>query len=704
MSGTIILPTFSGHFSQANNLIETIRKTSGDIPINIIISKDDEKLFRKYKHDEFCEIKYIENLVKDYAGIDISAVKLLKSIGKFRFQALKKILGVLNCNTSLALILDSETNIVKDLNGMFSGGLEKTTVLYTERKWDKIPESLTTDVRTEVNTLLDQQSDNWFFESFNWIYDVELLKKMLLSIESKFGKDWIFRKTPLFECQLYYQYVFNQHTSYSFLRVEDLFIEHFGVGYGNQIINRFWNSSITSYGMIEYAAHLMSKEEYISFISNPKVTHHLRLIRHEPPLIYDIVKAARQKCSVQEYYGEAAMHRGDFTTGKIAVLISGDFYNIDNVLNIKNFLAGVDCDIFVATKKDNHLAPLINEILTPVKIIKTDDELSFGRYSKSLAISDGIAETAIKEGRDIGVSNMFDKLFLAYNAMKEYQFEIPQEYGVVVRVRPDIYSTSRLKDIFYDVAENTQIDQETIFFPNRFWSQGINDQLFFGKMKPMLELLDNLSGEKYIDCEYLNPEYFLGKTILKLNLKPIAIDFNYILMRNQPIEISLVQQKLSEQESAFWSKKIPFICWKDLTNNLESVLNNIYIKNTKLSVSNVFTLKKKSIDYFYGKMHDGKVLVFTSEHKSPYISASKIKKICIPFLSYLLILGYPFSTMSVNNIVLKKYSKEFNELEILKDERLEKVSVFTPKPSVLAWGIVQAAKRVRRLLLKMLRR
>ncbi|EKN5138766.1 hypothetical protein DVP71_00400 [Yersinia enterocolitica] len=72
---------------------------------------------------------------------------------------------------------------------MFKGGVENTTVLYSLRKWDKIPESLTTSVRTEVNYLLGQSNDYWFFESFNWIYDVDLLKCMLASIEEKLGRN-----------------------------------------------------------------------------------------------------------------------------------------------------------------------------------------------------------------------------------------------------------------------------------------------------------------------------------------------------------------------------------------------------------------------------------------------------------------------------------------------------------------------------------
>ncbi|WEP51028.1 hypothetical protein NMY27_07510 [Cronobacter dublinensis subsp. beijingensis] len=704
MSGTVILPTFSGHFFHASNLINTIRKTSGDIKIDVIISKADEELFSKYKNDDFCEIKYIEDLIKEYSGVDISATDLLKSIGKFRFQALKKLLGVLYCKTSLALVLDSETNIVKNLNEMFSEGIENTSVLYSHRQWDKVPHSLTTEVRTEVNILLEEHSDFWFFESFNWVYDIQILKRMFSVIESKFGKDWIFRQKPLFECQLYYQFAYSQNSSYKFTRVEQLFLEHFGNEYGNKIIDRFWGSSFTFCGMIEYAAYLMSKEEYISFVTDPRVTHHLRLVRHEPPLIYDVVDIARKQSSPKEYYGEAAMHRGDFTRGKIAVLISGDFHHLENILNIKNFLAGVECDLFVSVLEDSYLVPLINELLSPVAIVAVDDNLQLGNHTKVLALSEGLPERATKPNRDIGVANMFDKLAVAYQAMKKHQLNTAEDYSIVVRVRPDIFSTARLKDVFFDVAEHSQIDDETIFFPNRFWSQGINDQFFFGKSNPMESLLDMLTGNNYINCEYQNPEYFLGNTLLAQKLKPVAFNFNYILMRGQRAEIHSINSKLSEQEGAFWSKTIPYPCWKDLSAHLKNILNNVYIKNAQLEVSSIFTFNRQHMDFFYGKTSEGKLYAFTSQQKSPHVKVSLVRKMYIPFLSYLMVFGYPYTITDTSNVTLLSYAEEKKEIKIKTENGVESLKIYTPKPSTFAWLIVQIAKKTRRVLIRIIRR
>ncbi|MCG4668076.1 hypothetical protein NE699_23150 [Escherichia coli] len=68
MLGTIIIPTYSGHFTQASNLIKTIKDTSPLLHIDIIISKDDEKLFDIYNNDPTCNVKFIEELFwsRDY--------------------------------------------------------------------------------------------------------------------------------------------------------------------------------------------------------------------------------------------------------------------------------------------------------------------------------------------------------------------------------------------------------------------------------------------------------------------------------------------------------------------------------------------------------------------------------------------------------------------------------------------------------------
>ena len=704
MLGTIIIPTYSGHFTQASNLIKTIKDTSPLLHIDIIISKDDEKLFDIYNNDPTCNVKFIEDLVKSYSGVEITGSELLKGVGKFRFQALKKILGVFSCYTDLALVLDSETNIVRDLNEMFTQGLENTTVLYSFRDWNKIPESLTTEVRREVNLLLDQHNDYWFFESFNWIYDVNVIKDMLHAIECRFGKNWIFRNAALFECQLYYQYAFNHNTKYKFVRVENLFLDHFGEEYGQKIVNRFWRSSFTFCGMVEYAAHLMNRAEYIGFITDPKVTKHLRLLRHEPPVIYDVVDEVRARCPEELYFGEAAMYRGDFTRGKVAILISGEFHCLDNILNIKNFLSGVDCDIFVTTQKDSHLVPLIDELLSPIQISESDDELHRGRYVRNMSLTEGAPEYAVKADRDICVSNMFDKILLTYKMMKNHQENLSDKYSIVVRIRPDIFSVSRLKDIFLDVAEHSQVDNNSIFFPDRFWSQGINDQFFFGKTECMSILLENLSSEKYLSEEFLNPEYFLGKTVLKNGLKPIAFKYKYILLRNQQIHIDLINTRLNEQENIFWSKTIQFPCWKDLTLQLKTNLSNVHIKNSQLKPSRIFTLRRKDIEFFYGKSKNGKLYVFTCEHKSPYIFASEVRKIYIPFLSYLMVFGYPYTVTEVNNVTLKHYDPKTEQLQIEIDDHEQVLTICFPKPSFFAWLIVQIIKNSRKCVLSLLRR
>ncbi len=177
-------------------------------------------------------------------------------------------------------------------------------------------------------------------------------------------------------------------------------------------------------------------------------------------------------------------------------------------------------------------------------------------------------------------------------------------------------------------------------------------------------------------------------------------------MRNQGIEIDNIQCKLDNQENLFWSKTIPYPCWKDLSAYLKNNLDNILVKNAQLEVSRILTFRRKDVEFFYCKAANGNTLVFTSEHKSPYVHVSQVHKILVPFLSYLIVFGYPYSITDINNVLLKSYDKKSNQLKISKGKHTEikSVTVYTPKPSFLAWGMVQVAKKCRRILLSLLRR
>ncbi|WED78053.1 hypothetical protein [Aeromonas allosaccharophila] len=703
MKYTVLIPTFIGHIHQAKELISSIKRSGeeNNFSIKIVISIEEKEKFDEYEFNKDCTYLYVENLIEKYIDTKISASELLNSVGKFKYQALKKILGVVYSGSDSVLILDSETHIVKNLSEIFLSGIEGTSVLYSSRNWERIPLSLTTEVRDEVNSLLQQNSDKWFFESFNWVYDVESMKLLLGEIEKKYTKKWVFRSKPLFECQLYYQYIYSNRplsVNYRFINVESLYLSHFGHEHGSKILERFWNSPFPFNGVVEYSAQILTKKEYIDFVSDPEVLQHLRLVRHEPISVYDIVNSVHDKIKKCEragsyYYGEASMHRGDFTRGRICILLSGRFNNPDDVLNIKNFLLGVDCDLFVATSNDCYLIPFIQDNLSPISISEVDDNFSLGEREALLSTTDSF-EQDVKAGRDVGSMSMFDKINLAYHNMLEYEKKSGFQYSIIVRLRPDIFSVKRLKDVFYQVSEYASANIDGVFFPNRFWSQGINDQFFFGKRSPMSSILEGVSGSNYIKASYINPEFYMAELIQSKNIKPVAFDFCYILTRSHYDDVYAISSRFHSQESLFWSKTIEHKCWRDLSGELSRIISNVLIKNSEIRPNRFINNRSKECDLFYGKAQNGSY-VFISEHKSADIIVCKINKFVSLFISYLVILGYPFPFSICEKAWLTKYDKSSGILHASLGEKELSVNIYTPKPALLIWFAIRLLRHFR---------
>lgn len=648
--GTIVIPTFSGHVRQATQLVSSIRSGNGaSVDIMLVVSKDDEAFFEDTAKQHDCRLVFIETLIKDYIGKDIRASLLLKAVGKFRYQALKKLLGVCAAQTDFAFIADSESRIVADLSPMFLAGLNETTVLYSLRDWETLGRCLTTEVRDEVNFLLGARSQLWFFESFNWLYSTDLTRSMMRLLSDTHGKEWIFRAKPLFECQLYFQYAFAKNQPYRFLPVEELLAAHFGKTKSNAILERHASSIYRDHGIVEYLGHIISKEEYIEFISSPLIFRHLRVVRHEPAIIHNVVDRTRSKLANYEYLGEAAMHRGDFVRSDIAVLISGIFHNSEDVFNVHRQLQGTECDVFVGVNKSNPMIGLIQDVLKPKAIIEINDASRLGVRSYRLAQA-ARSEKNIKPNRDLGVVGMFDKLAGAYQAMLDEERSRGGSYGIVVRLRPDILSESRLRDAFWRVAEYSSTMEQSVFMPDRFWGQGVNDQFFFGLRSEMESLLSGLDGLAYAAADYLSPEHWLAQRMLRAKLKPVAFEYQYILTRGNYPSLPEVSARFHDQERLFWSRTNWFQPYVDQSVLVERSSLSAMIKNADLRTQTSF-VRGREMEYFFVQIR-GRLGVVVSEYKSPALFLTILPlwlRFTIPFMGQL---GLPGMRLPGNRIWL----------------------------------------------------
>ncbi|HEX2545901.1 MAG TPA: hypothetical protein VHL79_13535 [Ramlibacter sp.] len=618
--GRVLIPTYAGHLDAATELVRSIRECCGpDLPVTLVIGADERPLFADLATRWQCSLLDIETLVRDYTGRFMPAAQLLKLVDRFRYQALKKLLGIARFDGDV-VVLDSESHVLRDLAPMFAGSTTQTTVAYSVRPWHQMPRSLTTEVYEECCHLLGAQG-HWFFESFNWLYSAQLVRDMLEQLAQAHGREWPFRPRPLFECQLYFQYV-HQHAAsrYRFLPVQDILAIHFGAPRAAQLLETFFRSPRAAFGVLEYLARFLTRDEYAAFASDPEVVRHLRLVRHEPAEFYDLLPQLRASNRDNPHYlAEASMHRRPLLDGRIAVIVAGRFHGEQDVYNVRRFLEGVHCDLFLAVERGAWLESLARDVLQPRGVAHTADEAELGRRHLALEATPADRERELKPERDIGSMAMFDKIAAGWQLLKTEEAERGSPYAAVVRLRPDLFASRGLRDVLWDISEHTGSMAGRIFVPDRFWSQGINDQVFLGLRDEMGKLLDGVTPAAFAASSYRNPEFFLGTQLRRTGLQPVAFPLEYILTRGDQPDLHDIEHRWRDQERIFWSGPAPVPHWKDAGVVLDRLLANTQLKNGRMRLQTCPAARGPLVECGDARGEAGQRYLLLAEHKSPRV-------------------------------------------------------------------------------------
>lgn len=660
---TVLIPTYIGHLKPVTALVASIREHCADrVDIVLVIGAKERQAFQQLEQKYSLRILGFEELLFTFSGRRMDTGRLLDVVHRFRFQALKKLLGVASLAGDV-LVMDSESIVTRDLTPLFEGGIAGTTVIYSERPWQTMKKSLTTEVHDECCGLLEQQP-YWYFESFNWLYSSDLVRDMLQHLRAKHGVEWMFRPWSLFECQLYFQYAHSRGASYRFLTAHEILANHFGADRATRLLRAIYESPLAAFGIFEYLARFVSREEYLGFVSDPAVLAHFRLMRHEPYPFYDIVGAVRGAAGRDpNYFGEASMHRRPLVSGRIAVIASGRFHHEEDAHNLRHFLRGVDCDLFLGLGADHWLDATIQEILQPCRIARVDDAAVLSARQLALQTTEKISEPRIKLGRDIGSMAMFDKMTAGWNAMLEEEAARGTRYAVVVRTRPDIFSSRGLHNILWECSENMGSFDGVLLVPNRFWSQGINDQLFLGLREEMGRLFQGLDGASFAECEFRNPEYFMGGRVRAAGLSPVPFPFEYILTRGDQPELEDVQHRLDLQEKNFWSSAVDLPPWKDAGPALDDALANVRLKNSNMNPAVLPTPRGFEADVLFARDAGGRRYMLMSEHKSPALYMLKMPRWASFFVPLAIAAG-PLRPGRGNAVRLESFDENTRRLEL----------------------------------------
>lgn len=226
----ILISSYHDHKPYLDKFLYTIQKnTPNNLPIYIVISKDDESEFTMCKNllnnvNLIIFSKIVELLDDKIIDEDI----LLKEYGKYNYQSLKKYYGLYylfysNIYDNI-IIFDSESIIVKniDVNNLINKYIEDPFLIYSET--DNKNNVLHTQVDLATRDIIKiQEPVGWFLEYYLWIYEKKLFTDFMQYIIQQHEKSMID--------------VFKQYDNIFFEILYQLFIYKNNIKYKYNIIN-----------------------------------------------------------------------------------------------------------------------------------------------------------------------------------------------------------------------------------------------------------------------------------------------------------------------------------------------------------------------------------------------------------------------------------------------------------------------------------
>ena len=234
----LVIPTFTGHLIQVKLFLESFVQFCKDkkkIPVKLIISESDSQAFAEIV-EEFSpllnlEILTLKTILQAEENISVDENELLKKVGKFNFQSLKKIYGVKYFDHDCALVLDSEALLIRPtkFSEIFEDFLKKKFIIYSKHG----DNSTQLDVTENVLKILKKKfHDMWMFEYQYWFYEKERVNQLFTHIQ-KTTKKTLYQNlesfSPIFEFNLYTFYLFFFHRKkYTFIDAEKLLSKYLG--------------------------------------------------------------------------------------------------------------------------------------------------------------------------------------------------------------------------------------------------------------------------------------------------------------------------------------------------------------------------------------------------------------------------------------------------------------------------------------------
>ena len=234
----VVIPTHPPHFVYNVKFLEVFQKYCLDkesVTINFIISKDEVSYFHAImaSADFKLNIKIwnLKDLVKEIFNKDIDETQLLKQIGKYNFQCLKKFIGVYKFGNPYSLLIDAETLIIRNfkMQELFDNHFNRDKhIFYTRNDYGNfigVQKQLTEDCLRILEE--DTKLPFYFLEAYNWFFDKNIVQDLFNKIKEIHNcsifeilteKYKIIFETPLYNLFIYYN---NDKYNYEFICIND---------------------------------------------------------------------------------------------------------------------------------------------------------------------------------------------------------------------------------------------------------------------------------------------------------------------------------------------------------------------------------------------------------------------------------------------------------------------------------------------------
>lgn len=595
MRRIIITPTFRPHFAFNRDFLDSFRQNAtdaGEIGIHFVVA-DDERADLETILAEFPDIGTAVHSFEDLLranGHEMTSRELLGEVEKFAFQALKKLYALKELEYDQALILDSESLLLKPtrVGDAFDGYFADPFVVFSDlsHRNDHWFGLLGDVVHQNVARLLGVAYPKMhLLEYYGWFYDRRIVDDMFAALSGDLlalVRQRLGKQKHIFECSLYYLHLFGHQDRYRhrFVSANDLMKRYLGEdGYRRYIAN--FTGPWEQVGMFEFVSKEVNDENLPSLL---RLFNELELQFYRSELVNHNERAQEALIAASPITFLVSSENYRRIRERIAVCVGGPKREYRrNLKHLRDFLADSNVDVFChlweAPDRD-----VVLQALEPVAY-EQDDDVRMAAVIAGVDLSTARRERFVDADRDsVAVAGLYST-WRANELKRAHERAEGFTYDVVVNVTAPLIALQDLAAAIDSIRARQRGFDRTLYVPARMQGTGLEGQLAIGSSSTM-DLVAGLFGRlgDLAQQALFSPSHLLLRHVLEHGLEIQVFGFEQVTLvdEDQPLDLEGLQQQLGHALASWSTRQLPPILPTMVTE---------YFEATALSVACVAELE-----------------------------------------------------------------------------------------------------------------